>query len=276
MEYIEYKSSSCSQKIKAKNCLLYGGAVIFPMYYIIGNDNLSDPDLITESESFKDAISYYNSLDISPLTDTAKIICAIEYDFPYTDLPDEKLISQGAIKTIYGAFGYKGYVVEKGTPFDTILWENMLDAYCSIKSPENLEPYIASLAYELYKNAWCKERGFHVQEWSADNGFNGESYAGFPEFVVTEYQMRTYRERALCAVELELWDRISFSLDGDALAQSRYGFEKGTPCDVVYNWLEDTFPISIAQLRNGVDSYAKYQDALITMADIGCKDPTAE
>ena len=49
------------------------------------------------------------------------------------------------------------------------------------------DPLTPQEMYELYKQAWCEDRGYDPEAMDEENGINGEYYACFDEWYTNEY-----------------------------------------------------------------------------------------
>lgn len=60
-------------------------------------------------------------------------------------------------------------------------------------------------SYKAYQYAWCKQRGYDVQNVDADEGFGGECYVGIREFENNEFQDEKYMSELLDRTMLAYW-----------------------------------------------------------------------
>lgn len=60
-------------------------------------------------------------------------------------------------------------------------------------------------AYKAYQYAWCKLRGYDIEDVDADEGVCGECYVGIREFENNEFQDEEYMSEILDRVTLIYW-----------------------------------------------------------------------
>lgn len=122
-------------------------------------------------------------------------------------------------------------VMKKGAYGDCMDWacKEKLQKYGK-EYPEFLNQFkgIATIAYEKYKKAWAKERNYSpeflakihaeyeevvrelqepvcFEEYIDENGFAGECYVCFDEFLETEYQDMEYMKKLLSEEEFQMY-----------------------------------------------------------------------
>lgn len=55
-----------------------------------------------------------------------------------------------------------------------------------------VDSQIQSDLYKAYKEDWCKNRGYNLEDIDEETGINGECYVCFNEFLDNEYQDKDY------------------------------------------------------------------------------------
>ena len=71
------------------------------------------------------------------------------------------------------------------------------DAYAQEIISDTQFDILAKQTYELYKKDWCDSRGYNLQDYDEELGFNGESFACFDEYRETEFQDSEYMKYLL-------------------------------------------------------------------------------
>lgn len=73
---------------------------------------------------------------------------------------------------------------------------------------EDMLTALAKKAYELYKQDWCKSRGYSFDEVNEETGIGGECYVCFDEFCTNSFVDEQYIKSLLSKRDYKLWSML--------------------------------------------------------------------